>query len=103
MQTDVDHCDDIESPPVPPEVLPQCGESGHPPPPLESPPGSPPLSQEPTMTDVKLITAPKFVPVSVGTKVKPPPQVQIKMINDRASHYYFRRIHKILRSLGKMR
>lgn len=49
-------------------------------------------------------------PVAVGTRV--PQQLRdrlrarlggVSMVNDRASHFYFRRVSKILKSLGKYR
>jgi hypothetical protein len=58
------------------------------------------------MSDVKEINVEDVNPVAVGTVVKPkspPPSLVIKMVNTRASHFYFKRTLGILRALGKYR
>jgi hypothetical protein len=56
------------------------------------------------MSNVQEVPAPVFNPVaSVVRTVKAPPQVQIRMVNDRASHFYFKRILGQLKALGKYR
>jgi hypothetical protein len=78
-----------------------------PPPDPNQPPVPPvvaPTSQAPPMPDVKTIEPPVYNPVSsVVRTVKAPPQVQIRMVNDRASHFYFKRVLSQLRALGKYR
>jgi hypothetical protein len=75
-----------------------------PPPNLNQSPVPPVITpQAPPMADVKTVAAPQYNPVAVGTRKIQRPPVQVRMINDRASHFYFRRTLSILRSLGKYR
>jgi hypothetical protein len=61
-------------------------------------------AKESIMSDVKEIAVEDVKPVVVGKRVtKRPPPVIIKMVNDRASHFYFRRVLSLLHSLGKYR
>jgi hypothetical protein len=57
------------------------------------------------MSDVKEIAVEDVKPVVVGkvVMVKRPSPGTIQMMNTRASHFYFRRVLKTLRSLGKYR
>jgi hypothetical protein len=57
------------------------------------------------MADVKEIDVPDVKPVVVVTRVtkRPSTTTAIKMVNSRASHFYFKRAFNLLRSLGKYR
>jgi hypothetical protein len=55
------------------------------------------------MSDVKEVAVQQVNPVAVGTKKVIRPSLTIKMVNDRASHFYFKRTLAILRSIGKYR
>jgi hypothetical protein len=76
-----------------------------PPPNPNQPPVPPVIAPQATpMSNVQEVPAPVFNPVaSVVRTVKAPPQVQIRMVNDRASHFYFKRILGQLKALGKYR
>jgi hypothetical protein len=53
------------------------------------------------MSDVKTVEVEQVNPVAVGTKKIIGPTVK-KMVHDRASHFYFKRVLGILRALGKV-
>jgi hypothetical protein len=55
------------------------------------------------MSDVKEIEVEQVNPVAVGTKKVIRSPRSLKMVNDRASHFYFKRTLAILRSIGKYR
>jgi len=56
------------------------------------------------MSDVTEVKVEEVKPVAVATRVvRRPPTEVIQMVNNRASHFYFKRVLSILRSLGKMR
>lgn len=55
------------------------------------------------MSDVEEVEVQEAVPVAVGVRKIAPPSLTIKMVNDRASHFYFKRTLALLRSLGKRR
>ena len=53
--------------------------------------GPPPVAEAPS-------------PVAVGVvKVKQAPSLVLPMVNTRASHFYFKRVFSLLRSMGKFR
>jgi len=94
-------------PPAPEKVAPT------PPPPADPPPPPPPaethVAPHPVTGEQIVMAGPAPVaqapsPVAVGTvKVKKAPSLVLPMVNNRASHFYFRRTFQILRSMGKMR
>jgi hypothetical protein len=55
------------------------------------------------MSDVQEVEVQEVKPVAVAVRKVAPPSLTIRMVNDRASHFYFKRTLAILRSIGKYR
>jgi hypothetical protein len=53
------------------------------------------------MSDVKEVAVEQVNPVAVGVRKIVRSPFTIQMVNDRASHFYFKRVLSILRALGK--